>query len=103
MPKIHPWVGLELYLISILSVKNIARSLSQQRDLASWLKTCPRYNLAKQNVHPKIVQERLGHSQISLTLDTYSHVLPGMQEEAALKLDELLTPIAVDLQQLSND
>ncbi len=40
-------------------------------------------------VHPKIVQERLGHSQISLTLDTYSHVLPSMQREAARKLDTL--------------
>ncbi len=34
-------------------------------------------------VHPKIVQELLGHSQISLTIDTSSHVLPTMQEEAA--------------------
>jgi len=43
-----------------------------------------------QGVHPKIVQERLGHSQISLTLDVYSHVLPGMGREAATKLDALL-------------
>jgi integrase len=41
-------------------------------------------------VHPKIVQERLGHSQISVTLDTYSHVLPTMQLEAASRLDQLL-------------
>ena len=46
--------------------------------------------LLSQGVHPKIVQERLGHSQISLTLDTYSHVLPSMQKEAAAKLDKLL-------------
>ena len=46
-------------------------------------------------VHPKVVQERLGHSDISLTLNTYSHVLPSMQEEAADKMDELLTPIEV--------
>ena len=38
------------------------------------------------NVHPKIVQELLGHSQISITLDTYSHVLPSLQEEALGKL-----------------
>jgi hypothetical protein len=31
-------------------------------------------------VHPKIVQEILGYAQITMTLDTYSHVLPGMQE-----------------------
>ncbi|MBN1370440.1 MAG: tyrosine-type recombinase/integrase [Anaerolineaceae bacterium] len=47
--------------------------------------------LLQQNVHPKVVQERLGHSDISLTLNTYSHVVPGMQEEAADKMDELLT------------
>jgi integrase len=47
--------------------------------------------LLSQGVHPKIVQERLGHSQISLTLDTYSHVLPTMQLEAASKLDQLLS------------
>ncbi len=47
--------------------------------------------LLAQGVHPKIVQERLGHSQISLTLDTYSHILPGMGREAASKLDALLT------------
>jgi integrase len=41
-------------------------------------------------VHPKVVQERLGHSQIGVTMDTYSHVLPSMQREAAAKLDELL-------------
>jgi integrase len=41
-------------------------------------------------VHPKLVQERLGHSQISLTLDTYTHVVPGMQEGVAEKFDELM-------------
>ncbi len=46
--------------------------------------------LLKQGVHPKIVSERLGHSTIGLTLDTYSHVLPGMQEEAAKRVDTAL-------------
>ncbi|MEX0678892.1 MAG: site-specific integrase [Pirellulales bacterium] len=41
-------------------------------------------------VHPKVVQERLGHSQIGITLDTYSHVVPTMQLEAAAKLDTLM-------------
>jgi len=41
-------------------------------------------------VHAKIVQERLGHTTISTTLDTYSHAVPGLQEEAARKLDALL-------------
>ncbi|MCJ2077899.1 site-specific integrase [Methylobacterium sp. E-016] len=41
-------------------------------------------------VHPKIAQERLGHSSIAITLDLYSHVLPGMQEDAAAKVDAAL-------------
>lgn len=40
--------------------------------------------------HPKIVSERLGHSSIQITLDTYSHVLPTMQKETAAKLDAML-------------
>lgn len=40
--------------------------------------------------NPKIVSERLGHSSITLTLDTYSHVLPGMQRESARKLNAML-------------
>lgn len=46
--------------------------------------------LLKQGVHPKIVQERLGHSSIQITLDTYSHVAPGLQDAAARQFDELL-------------
>jgi integrase len=42
-----------------------------------------------QGVHPKIVSERLGHASIGITLDTYSHVLPTMQEQAALAFDQL--------------
>ena len=41
-------------------------------------------------INPKIVSERLGHSSIGITLDTYSHVLPCMQEEAATKLNMLM-------------
>jgi integrase len=47
--------------------------------------------LLKQGIHPKIVQERLGHSNISTTLDTYSHVVPGLQELAAKAFDEVIT------------
>lgn len=39
-------------------------------------------------VHPKVVQEILGHSEISMTLDTYSHVLPTLQQDAMAKLDQ---------------
>ena len=40
--------------------------------------------------HRKVVPEMLGHASITLTMDTYSHVLPGMQEESAARLNELL-------------
>ncbi len=43
--------------------------------------------LLRQGVHPKIVSERLGHASVAITLDIYSHVLPGMQEDAATKVD----------------
>jgi integrase len=46
--------------------------------------------MLKQGVHPKVVQERLGHSTISTTLDTYSHVAPGLQEAAAKRFDDIL-------------
>ena len=46
--------------------------------------------LLAQEVHPKVVQERLGHAQINITLDTYSHVLPSMQKEATARLDRVL-------------
>lgn len=39
--------------------------------------------LLKAGVHPKIVSERLGHSGIRITLDTYCHVLPTLQKDAA--------------------
>jgi len=41
-------------------------------------------------VHPKLVQELLGHADIAITLRTYSHVLPGMHRQAARAMDELL-------------
>ncbi len=40
--------------------------------------------------NPKVVSERLGHASITLTLDTYSHVLPSMQQRAAEKLEAIL-------------
>ena len=41
-------------------------------------------------IHPKIVSERLGHSSIAITLDLYSHVIPGMQADAAEKLGVMI-------------
>lgn len=50
-------------------------------------------------VHPKVVSERLGHSSIRETLDTYSHVLPSMQQRAANALDNMLFTQSVSSQQ----
>ncbi|SDY34816.1 site-specific integrase [Thermoactinomyces sp. DSM 45892] len=54
------------------------------------LRHCHATLLLQQGEHPKVVSERLGHSTITLTMDTYSHVLPNMQKEAADKLDKFL-------------
>jgi integrase len=47
-------------------------------------------HLLASGVHPKIAQERLGHATIAITLDLYSHVLPGMQADAASRVDDTL-------------
>jgi integrase len=49
--------------------------------------------LLAQGVHPKIVQERLGHADISMTLNRYSHVTPDMQRQAADTLDAVFTKV----------
>ena len=58
--------------------------------------------LLKGGIHPKIVSERLGHANIGITLDTYSHALPGLQERAAEHFDEMLEPgvIAEDVSKM---
>jgi integrase len=43
---------------------------------------------------PKVISEALGHSSVAFTMDVYSHILPGMQEEAMALLDEVL-PLGV--------
>jgi integrase len=48
-------------------------------------------------VHPKVVSERLGHANITITLDTYSHVLPNMQQEALTKLEGLMASAPVTI------
>jgi hypothetical protein len=45
--------------------------------------------MLKQGIHPKVVQERLGHASVQVTLDTYSHVVPGIQQMAATRLDDI--------------
>lgn len=47
-------------------------------------------HLLAMGVHPKVASERLGHSRVGITLDLYSHVIPGMQENAAADLDRAM-------------
>lgn len=48
--------------------------------------------MLQSGVHPKVVQERLGHADVTITLQTYSHVLPSLQVDAAEKISRLLMP-----------
>ena len=57
--------------------------------ILSYLRHSAATILLKMGVNIKVVQEILGHSDISMTLGIYSHVLPGMQEEAAEKISGL--------------
>ena len=47
-------------------------------------------HMLSSGVHPKVASERLGHSKVGITLDLYSHVLPGMQADAVARVDEAL-------------
>jgi integrase len=54
--------------------------------------------LLVQGVHPRVVMEILGHSQISITMNIYSHVIPAMQQEVATRLDAILAaPVATEV------
>jgi integrase len=68
-----------------------ARLIGRMKDLPQVRLHDLRHSHATQlllaGVHPKVAQERLGHSTISVTLDLYSHVSAAMQEDAAAKLD----------------
>ncbi|MNM50631.1 Tyrosine recombinase XerD [compost metagenome] len=69
----------------VLLYKNFILALHNGMMLRKILATL----LLQQGIHPKIVSERLGHANISMTLDIYSHVLPNMQLEAVKKLGNI--------------
>lgn len=50
-------------------------------------------DLLRAGVHPKIVSERLGHASIAITMDTYTHAIPGLQEDAAQRIDAALRDV----------
>ena len=68
--------------------ERIARKCSisgvRLHDLRHFHATC----LLQLNINPKIVQERLGHATYAMTMDIYSHVVPGLQEQASLAFEE---------------
>jgi integrase len=78
--------------------RNLSRAFKELLTRAGLPETVRLYDLRhtcatlllSRNVHPKYVQELLGHASITLTLDTYSHVLPGMDGAAASAMDEAL-------------
>ena len=82
-----------------LDMNNVRhRNFTRVRDVAGLSTTFNLYSLRHTHatlcltagIHPKVVSERLGHATVSITLDTYSHVLPNMQREASEKLDAMI-------------
>ena len=82
-PNYEPWPPRNLSGAFIKFV--VARGLPRVRlhDLRHSHAT----HLLQANVHPKVVQERLGHANIAITMDLYTHVMPGMQDDAASRVD----------------
>jgi integrase len=85
-----------------LDERNVRRAFKSILDAAKLPKmrihdlrhTCASLLLA-QGVHPRVVMETLGHSQISITMNTYSHVMPALGAEAAEKMHGAVTSTPV--------
>ena len=69
-----------------------ARTIRKTRlaHLGFMISGTPTPRTCSHGVHPKVASERLGHSKVGITLDLYSHVIPGMQEDAAATVDAAL-------------
>jgi len=76
---------------TILAMTFIKASLRPHGLRIPMLRSC-----YSRGVHPKIVSERLGHSSIGITLDTDSHVLPGLQEAAAGRFEDGLQQTIIE-------
>ncbi|MGB8344694.1 MAG: site-specific integrase [Ktedonobacteraceae bacterium] len=95
------WQNLDLvfsnahgYYMHSNNLRRLFRALLKQAELPEMrfhdLRHSAATLLLSMGVHPKVVQEILGHSNISVTMDVYSHVLPSMQDDAQSKWDTLL-------------
>ncbi len=82
----HPWVLTGGSFKRLLARAGIERPV-RFHDLRH---TCATL-LIKKNINPKIVQELLGHSTITTTLNTYSHILPTMQDQAAEAMETVVS------------
>jgi integrase len=85
-PNYQPWAPRNLSGTFVRFIKASSLPRVRLHDLRHSHAT----HLLAANVHPKIVQERLGHANIGITMDIYSHVMPGMQNEAANRVDAVL-------------
>ncbi len=78
-------------------IRRSFKKILQKAELPDMRFHDPRHTAAtlllSEGMHPKVVQERLGHASITLTLDTYSHVLPSLQKEATEKLNRLFAAL----------
>ena len=87
-----------MYILLVVSMSNIdvSRMVYYVLQLCvgaySTIKQCHASLMMKSGVNPKVVSERLGHSSIAVTMDIYSHVLPGLREAAAQRFAKLLKP-----------
>jgi integrase len=85
-PNYEPWTPCNLSSTFAKLIKATGLPRIRLHDLRHSHAT----HLLVANVHPKIVQERLGHANIGITMNLYSHVMPGMQDEAASRVDAVL-------------
>jgi len=76
------------------NLRNMFKSLLQRAGLPDIRFHIVRHSVATLllsiGTHPKVVQELLGHGQIPMTMDTYSHVMPTLQRDTMARLDALL-------------
>jgi integrase len=97
-PNYQPWAPRNLSSAFIKFIKASGLRRVRLHDLRHSHAT----HLLMANVHPKIVQERLGHANIATTMDLYTHVMPGMQDEAVSRIDATLR-VALDKRRDRNE
>ncbi|NHN34301.1 tyrosine-type recombinase/integrase [Paenibacillus sp. S3N08] len=95
------------FLNSVVNVRRCFSGIVEIRSLADKFAKLPQIRfhdmrhthatiLLLQGENPKIVSERLGHADVRITLDTYSHILPNMQKETAKNLGKLIYSESLD-------